>query len=258
MYQYNLELCYSIKNIIISHIIPIQSSIPTSLSFHTLLPMQQHLLLTALMLLLGPCLGRQQRQQLSKSLEGSSSEGYQCPLYAAVAQRSVSNFHLSDLAGMWYVVTTNEPTLPSFCGCTTLNFTMLNVDQEGRSWYRYTATTSCAGKSFSATMKGWSNSSSAAEPGFLHENAALLNRTILPLLPNMVLDSSTGSVTTYACIDTPLHMFGFTIAVRSVLGYTTERIEREVATMNKSTHGFLDMEKMRVTNASAFKKCGLL
>ena len=220
-----------------------------SISFLTPSPMQQ-CLLAALVLLLGTCLGQ---QHLSKS------EGYQCPSYKAVAQRSTSNFRLADLEGVWYAIATNEPTIPSFCGCTTLNFTMLNVDQKGRAWYQYTATTKCPGSTtFSATMKGWSNSSSEDESGFLHENAALFNRTILPLLPNMVLESTADSVTTYACIGTPLHLFGFTKIVRNSVGYTTERIEREVAALNKSTHGLLDMKKMRVTNASAFKKCGLL
>ena len=109
------------------------------------------------------------------------------------------------------------------------------------------------------TMKGWSNASSA-EPGFLHENAALFNKTIPNLVPNMVIDydGHAGSATTYACIGTPLQLFGFTKAVRSPAGYTPERIESEVAALNASTRGLLDVRKMRVAGEAAFRECGLL
>ena len=256
-----------------------------------------------------------------QSMQGARFEqakAYQCPLYDAVAQKSMSvspRFGLGDMAGLWFVVATNEPTLPSFCTCTTLNFTMLNVDQQGRSWYRYTATTRCAGRPFSMTMKGWSNASSP-EPGLFHENAALFNKTIPDLVPNMVIDydgdvsggrekktqvargreslfpflsflrfvlsllspcrlvraletdreilhtrplrCARQAATTYACIGTPLHLFGLTKAVRDPRGYTTERIESEVAALNASTRGLLDMEKMRLAGEAAFRECGLL
>ena len=189
------------------------------------------------------------------------SAAYTCPTYADVAQPSMASFKLPDFAGEWYVLATNEPTLPSFCGCTTLNVSMLGVDKHDASkqWYSYAATTRCPplNTPITATMKGWSNASSG-EAGLLHENMALFNKTIPGLVPNMLLELENGTAASYACIGTPLDLFGFGLLARSPKGYTEELIRGRVADLAQRTgKGVLDVDKLRIADAAAFAKCGL-
>ena len=65
-----------------------------------------------------------------------SAHSFSCPSYDELAQDSVapSVYQPSDLDGLWYMLATNEPTLPPICDCPRNNFTM-NVDE---GTYAYT------------------------------------------------------------------------------------------------------------------------
>ena len=48
-----------------------------------------------------------------------SSGTYSCPAYTDIAQPSVAgeSFTIDEFEGRWYMVGTNEPTMPSICKC---------------------------------------------------------------------------------------------------------------------------------------------
>ena len=106
-------------------------------------------------------------------------------------------------------------------------------------------------------MKGWSNASSN-EPGDLRENMALFNKTIPGLVPNMLLELSNVTLASYACIGTPLNLFGFSLLSRPPLGYNVSRVRNLVDELNARASNKLDVEKLRIADELAFRNCGLL
>ena len=103
-----------------------------------------------------------------------------CPAYTDIAQPSVNKDHFSieEFDGTWYMVATNEPTLPSFCVCGVNENT---IDTAGGHYY-YTNKDSCHGVPFSLDIKG-DLSKDPEWPGDLRENAAVMNHTVGSLDP---------------------------------------------------------------------------
>ena len=198
-----------------------------------------------------------------------TAAGRACPTYESVAAPSVlgSGFQLANMTGHWYVLASNEPTVPPFCTCNTLDFTVDGVDAQGRTWYHYVARPKCypGGVTIPATMKGWGNET-GNEPGFFHENMAIFNHSVATLVPNMVIDvlpanKTTGlpeMAATYACIGKVLgkDLFSLNLLSRSP-AVSASAIHATVARLNATTRGALDLDNLKVVDQQAFAKCGI-
>ena len=173
---------------------------------------------------------------LSASIAASST-GFTCPSYGRLRQPSVSSarFSIGEYAGLWYLLATTEPTLPTFCKCGMNNVSLHFSSGE----YTYTSTNIC-GKSLpiSVRIKG-KLSDDPSSPGLLHEQAAIFNHTMAPLDPYFIFRvgrSSSGSLETifsYACLGRIPPVFGSEAFSFNVLGrsrnVSAEAIEAMVA-----------------------------
>jgi hypothetical protein len=186
------------------------------------------------------------------------------------------------------MVATSEPTLPSFCVCGT---NLVNV-QLGTGSYNYTNVDYCAhlDQNISIHIRG-KLSDDPSTPGFLHENAELLNHTVGKLDPNMIFHvnrqpeyeprqqrplaykikhqittshrtkSPIKEVFTYACIGKlpPIigqEKFSFNILSRSN-NYTDKDLAQLVSQANATSSGLLDLQDIRYNNASTYALCNM-
>ena len=194
---------------------------------------------------------------------------YECPSYESIRQPSVGAevFNISDFSGVWYLVATNEPTIPPFCTC---GVNTVDVHPK-EGWYAYSNVDTCGKANISVPIKGVL-SSDADSPGFLMENFGPSNHTARHLDPNMIFQaeydksgslgdavssSSSSSMQlalTYACISDRLYSF-------NVLSRTTQwsigDLESIVALANASTAGLLRVEGMRFADEAAYAACGM-
>jgi len=186
-----------------------------------------------------------------------------CPDYSAIRQPSVSaeQFDIADFSGVWYMLATNEPTMPSFCTCGVNNIT---VDKPALT-YSYSNANLCFGKDFTIHIAG-DLSKDAASPGDLHENAVILDHTLGKLLPNYVFrierDETLASkpivrAYTYACLGKILgeEKFSFNVLSRS---YEFDRpaIEQLVQKATASVPaGVMDTDGLRYNTQEEFNKC---
>ena len=194
----------------------------------------------------------------------SSSAPAGCPAYTSIAQPSVREgaFSPAELRGVWYLVATNEPTMPPFCKCGVNRFT--DVDLAAKT-YSYRNIDDCAGVNMTIPIKG-KLSSNPATPGMLRENFAPWNSTHgFPYLPNMVFDVLRGGngglevVFAYAClgkIPVKGDLFSFNIMARR-FNRTRDEIESLVSLANTTTRGVLDMSGMRYNDASVYHDCNM-
>jgi hypothetical protein len=198
----------------------------------------------------------------------AAAVSYTCPAYTNIQQPSVSasQFDPSELAGRWYILATTEPTLPAFCRC---GVNDLNVNTAAGE-YAYTNTDICFNNSISVHIRG-QLSSDRSTPGLLHENAVILNRTLYPLLPNFVFRvertprGALETAYTYACLGKlpPVvgrEAFSFSMWSRAPHNFTHDAIVAKVAALNRSVSPLatLDLRGLRVSDAEAFRACGLV
>ena len=191
-----------------------------------------------------------------------------CPPYGSIQQPSVRQgaFHPAELAGVWYMVGTTEPTLPTFCTC---GVNTIEVHAEGGTYnYQNIDWVIPLKSNITIPIKG-KLSPDPTTPGFLHETFGPGNSTHgLPLLPNMVFDvqrNESGAIDvvfTYACLGKvpPLvgkELFSFNILARSNRA-TRSQIEALAARANATTGGVLEMGGLRVNDVDAYHACGML
>ena len=140
----------------------------------------------------------------------AASLSYSCPSYEGFAQPSVdpANFAIEEFGGLWNMIATNEPTLPSFCTCSTNDVTV----SVSTGKYSYINSNHCLGNPMTIGIAGLL-SKDPSKPGDLQEN---LDNPItqLSLKPNMVFhvirDEATHEVDvlfTYACISSSMYSF---------------------------------------------------
>ena len=215
--------------------------------------------------------------------------------YRDIQQPSVhaDAFSIDEFAGRWYLIATNEPTLPSFCVC---GVNEVSVHRAGGT-YEYYNKDACFTQNITLHIKGVLSNDSTT-PGLLHETAAVFNHTVSQLLPNYIFRcvaarppgstrapstltgrpltphtrapprsvqrDASGAISTafpYAClgklpvVGTPL--FSFNILSRSPRWNLTD-IQGLVAGANATTSGRLDMDGMRFNDAAAYHKCGMI
>jgi hypothetical protein len=195
------------------------------------------------------------------------SFGYSCPEYSQIEQPSVDSsvFDISEFGGLWYMVATNEPTMPSFCRCG-INEVVVN---KAAGVYGYTNIDYCdegmLKRNISLTIKG-DLSKDPSTPGALHETAAFWNHTIGSLLPNYIFDvrrSSSGIIDTlftYACLGKVLgfgpELFSFNILSRTYQ-HDSASIFELVSSATKKTNGLLNVDGLRLNNFTSYKTCGI-
>ena len=103
---------------------------------------------------------------------------YTCPSYDAIRSPSVASFDPLKYQGTWYMVATNEPTMPkSFCKCGTLNWTVTS-----NTTFSDHFMAKCGPIYLNIPLVG-SLSANVSAPGFLHEG---VSKTLT--VPNMVFN----------------------------------------------------------------------
>lgn len=186
----------------------------------------------------------------------ASGADYECPPYTSIAQPNVAApaFKLSDFTGEWYVMATNEPTMPSFCTCGVLTWSVDGDPSASVKHYHYTFAPRCLGKGVSITCKG--EARDPQHPGSLMENAALFNHTVAKLVPNMIFDKVTladGNVIgfTYACIGTIVghKLFSFNVLARRPT-LSSAQVADMVAQRQNASGGVFDVKSMRYADAA--------
>lgn len=186
-----------------------------------------------------------------------------CPAYEDIAQASVrpTNFSINEFSGLWYMIATNEPTLPSFCVCSVNDVQV----HPSAGTYDYVNRDLCLGsKNVTLHIKG-KLSNDSATPGLLHETAAIFNHTVTKLLPNYIFDvhrDASGAISTaltYACLgQIPIvgkQFFSFNVLARSS-AWALADIQALVARASAATAGRLDVRGMRFNDEAAYRSCG--
>ena len=189
-----------------------------------------------------------------------------CPDYNSIRQPSVQPnvFNITEFSGHWYMVATNEPTMPSFCRCGTNDVTV----NAAAGTYGYVNRDYCdhiPGNKFSITIKG-ELSTDPESPGELHETAAIFNHTLGSLLPNLifkVIRSPSGEISTiftYACLGKIFGIgsdkYSFNVLSRTN-SYSLLEIMSMVNSAMADTGGQLDISGLRISNLTTYKACGV-
>ena len=196
----------------------------------------------------------------------SSDSSYACPSYDTIAQPSVdsSSFEIGEFNGQWYMIATNEPTLPPFCKCSMNNVTISEATQT----YSYINHDHCTDGHFdrdiNIAIKG-KLSADKARPGYLMENADNIVSQ-LSLKPNMIFHITRDSsdeidlLFSYACLGKLIpfgsELFSFNVLSRRK-DRTMDEIASIVASVDKLTKGILDVEKIRMHDEESYNACGL-
>lgn len=187
---------------------------------------------------------------------------YTCPAYISIQQSSVaaSVFDIQEFAGTWYMLATNEPTMPGFCICGVNNVT---IDKPAGA-YSYTNTDSCFGKAITLHIKG-ELSNDTASPGELHENAAFFNHMMGALDPNYIFHVERDASNRieyaygYACLGKIFgqEKFSFNVLSRDHK-LSTPQIQALISKVNQTIPaGSMDLSGMRYNDAAAYTKCGV-
>ncbi|GMI33110.1 hypothetical protein TrCOL_g9407 [Triparma columacea] len=187
-----------------------------------------------------------------------TSNAYECPSYEDIVQTSLEGYRASELDGgsdsIWYMVATNEPTLPPICTCGINNITV----SDDELTYEYTNTDICQGlkEPFQIHIGGEIN---GEFPGNMKENAIIHNHQLKNLDPNMVFhverdgNKDLDVVYTYACLGHGL--FSFNVLAKTSTR-TTQEIESMIAEVdNMIGHGILKIEKVRIVNQTSYETC---
>jgi len=168
----------------------------------------------------------------------ASTYAFQCPPYDAIRTPSVSTFDPYRYQGLWYQVATNEPTMPSFCTCGTLNWTVTSPTTFSDGF-----SSKCGGLPLHLPLEG-TLSSNASAPGFLHEGPSMSL-----LVPNMVfyVQDAYQFAAVYSCV----YWGKFSLQLLS----RTPNISMDYVrgwVMNLTAQGIMDTSGMRYDN---FAEC---
>lgn len=184
---------------------------------------------------------------LSAFLASIVHADYYCPNYDDIKQPSVAPevWSQEELTGIWYLVATNEPTIPTdmMRECGVLNWTVYT------SVYRYTNTVTQAGVvgglyNFTVTNGGY-KSTDPERPGDCMETIAIMNKTVdSTLTPNRFFNYSAGAdgfYMSYACIGefAGRDLYSFFLASRTPF-VSEEWIAERVHWVNST--GFFNLE----------------
>ena len=183
---------------------------------------------------------------------------YQCPSYGNIISDKMSLFNISKMSGVWYMLATTEPTMPSFCSCGVLNY------QIEQTWYSYNGSFICSPynlwtNTINVTIKGELSSNDNTN-GFLHETISIYNQTIGPLLPYMIFDylldekDELHMIRSYACVNERFQMFSYNLLSRTSL-ISTQQIENIVLKDKEKYKDVMNFEHLTITNSTMFAAC---
>jgi len=187
----------------------------------------------------------------AQQLVSGSANKYTCPSYDTIVTPAINASILHDMQGDWYMLATNEPTIPSFCTCGRSTW---HLDSDGPvKEYHYGLVTKCLGKDAPAfTMKG--EARDLKRPGDLAENMEFFNHSVAPYVPDMIFDVQQlpdGNIIAfnYACITKSMFSFNL-IARRPTL--TADEVTAWAQKQNARVGGVMNIENMHITDV---KKC---
>jgi hypothetical protein len=177
------------------------------------------------------------------------ADAYSCPDFDAIAQPGVhpSKWRQEDMNGVWYIVATNEPTIPTnmMRQCGVLNWTVYTDE------YRYTNTVTQTGlwhrRHNITVMNAGYRSKDPRRPGNCTEGFGIFNRTVdVTTGPNMFFNYSAieGFYMSYACVGKT--MFSYILAARSPLP-SVEWIREKMSWA--SALGMLDLQNIVISDA---------
>lgn len=176
-----------------------------------------------------------------------------CPSYDEIAETSsVSSFEAASLSGLWFMVATNEPTLPKKCTCSTNNYT---VDSTAEI-YEYTNADRCFDTmDIQVHIAGTFN---ASQQGNLMENAVVRGKQLTPLKPNYIFAvdyNSSGDpsvVYSYACLGKGL--FSYNVLSRENT-FDEDAINALVSDGVARAGVDIDSDSMRLSTESDYESC---
>jgi len=180
-------------------------------------------------------------------------KAFSCPDYDFIAQQSVDSQLYSPqlLDGLWYMLATNEPTLPPICNCPRNNFTTSPAE----STYTYTNIDLCE---VTGELEFHVDGKLVDEgrPGLMKEHARY---SPLRMKTNMAFhalygpDGDMTHIYTYACLAP--NVFSFTLMGRSAKDETAETIQEMVDAVDELTKNVLDVTKLKITTGEDFDLC---
>jgi len=187
----------------------------------------------------------------------ASASASVCPQYSDISQPSVSaesGFAMKKLEGVWNILATSEPTIPSPCRqCGVINFTVYGAD------YRYHTTTNCptlTGGRMNVTMELGGHIGGLGEEGNCAETFVAFNGTVGALMPNMFFNHTEDWYMSYACGTQfgLLKVRSFFLAARNGLGKNKEWIEEKLEWAK--ANGWLEgWEDIAITDSDTLEKC---
>jgi len=176
------------------------------------------------------------------------AHGYSCPSYDTLVQPSLAPevYRMEDMTGIWYVVATNEPTIPTdmMRRCGILNWTVYPGD------YRYTNTVTqlgMFGSLWNITIQNAGHrSKDPARPGMCRETIGIFNHTMdRTMTTNMFFNYSANDFyMSYACIGS---VFGYSFILGSRSWQVSEEwIQEKIGWANAT--GLLDLKGVVTTS----------
>jgi hypothetical protein len=165
----------------------------------------------------------------------------ECPSYTFIAQPSVAAWSPQIYQGLWYQIATDEPTMPSFCNCATLNWTVT-----GPATFTDHFAARC-GLNLSFALRG-SLSTNASEPSNLKEGVAA-GLEVPNMVFNVTIDAA-GQYTTarvFSCLGLGLYSFQLLSRVPVVAPSAVHAMLQEVAAIG------IDVSRVKIFN---FTDCG--
>ncbi|GMH96298.1 hypothetical protein TrST_g8475 [Triparma strigata] len=181
-----------------------------------------------------------------------------CPSYEDIVNVSMLNFNVQHFSSTWYMIATNEPTLPSNCTCSINNVT---VSPDSKT-YSYTNLDSCFDTMDIAIHIAGEISDPFGEPGYLMENAVVAGHQLTPLKPNYLFavdrdeDGNEAVVYSYACLGKILgkERFSFNVLSKSK-DYDEADIQKLIDEVVAKVDVELDTDGIRFSTKDDYEHC---
>lgn len=186
---------------------------------------------------------------------GSRRTTFECPRYQDIADSSMANFDMDETSGIWYMLATTEPTMPFFCTCAVMNYSVFDT------WYMYTGNYTCLGKNVSLDSIGQRSMNPDAQ-GFLLEAFSLFHKPVTPLRPYYIFSISRDGndlklFHSYACVNTQFNMYSYNILSRTP--YVSRSYIKLLVDSDKAKYeDVFDFSHLRFMDEDAYVKCGVV
>lgn len=184
---------------------------------------------------------------------------FSCPTYESIVDASMKAFDMNEMSGIWYMLATTEPTMPFYCHCAVLNYSIYDT------WYLYTGQFNCLGVNVSLDSIG-TLSKNISTPGYLHEGLSLFHTAVTSLEPYYIFsvertttdfsEQKLMNVHFYGCVSKLFKLFSYNLLSRTPY-VSLSKIEDMVNIDKKKYEGIFDFSNLRYMDIDAYHKCGV-